>query len=631
MAQLSDYIQQIKNKPTLDDREVRYTSAISLCSAGTSANIPISLSKVWLVPTGFTCSAYVTSTGGYFKPGINQTLVLKVLPGTPLTKICDISNSGAYCLINTIDNTTHPEWWGADLTGIIDSSAAVSAAALSISNGGTVAMLTGSYKIDHVLSGIAANQLWNIGQSASIINSTPLFSISNLDASSTSLTSDVAGGTTLTVGSTSGYAAGRRIWYGGGPFTGVAPEEGPIEFNTVASVTDSTHLVVQVPENYCYTCFGFTGAIPTVHLLPVNYIHNLHFTGGGTVIPTNTFTSVIWSLHAIEGIEIDHFKFAGMGNGIVTGGEVADYSYHDNIHTGKVNVTSLSFAMDIASLAYYHIYRNRFNFAELASNPTAQNNHILCEVTCHDGIIEDNDFGPIAANASGAIYLTFNGFNNKASRNNIWGNASDITNNVLTIGIGLDGEISIGCNVITDNTLSNIMLNIFELSSCGTVNGNSMNNTAANTNAAGITVLNNASLSIYGTNAFKNINTRFRINSGGIPGSPTITCAAVVSAGGTCTLFSATDETGGFIIALPTSGVTINTQILSLTFALPYYNGAFCVIHPANSVTDNLAIQPWVTFGNTVQDHFNVTLGSSALAGANNYGWNYRCPSHINN
>lgn len=321
-----------------------------------------------------------------------------------------------------------------------------------------------------------------------------LFGLTNTVAVSTSLTTAAQGTTQITVASTAGFSANDLIIVSSGRFTGSGAEDGPLEFNTVKSVDDATHMTVDRPLKYGYTAFGFAGGLPRVDGLgPKSTAHrNIRITGGGKITPDAAFNSIYFLFNRIEDVEIDHIHFDGQGSILATGNRVSKMKFHHNVGYGKANV-STDHSWDVATMTESIIESNSIQF-DLDAGGAHAANCFVSEVGCRDNIIRDNIIGPVTGVGAAGIEFTFNSFGNRIQNNFIYGRNADIVAGSVTLGIRTFGNsvTSLPGNIVTGNTIRNIMQAIGEANLTSVVANNVHENdslhafsTTVNTLAAG--------------------------------------------------------------------------------------------------------------------------------------------------
>jgi hypothetical protein len=108
-AQNIDYVQQLKNKSAVDDREVRFSTANQLCTAGQNSGLPITLTKTWAVAADYSCpNVYFIGNGGAIQPA--SGIVATFTVDTSNSVICDMSKGGT-CVITGLNNFISPTWF----------------------------------------------------------------------------------------------------------------------------------------------------------------------------------------------------------------------------------------------------------------------------------------------------------------------------------------------------------------------------------------------------------------------------------------------------------------------------------------------------------------------------------------
>lgn len=594
LAQQMDYNAQIKNKPgVLSDTSI-YTSFSAACAAALANNLVLSINRTWTNVPATSCTSVLEFNGGKLQPANGQTVTFKV-QSAPLSTICDIS-LGGHCVINTPDGVVYPQWTGGVADGATDNTAAVREILASIPAGGTIRFVPGSYKLG---TEIITNSYtkFDIQQGATWIATGVIVivandsSAGNLPSTPINIAAALQGTNQLTVASTTGLVQGRRVIISGGIFTNSGVEEGPLEFNTVLSVDDSTHFSVVTPLAYTYSIVSTTGtaasgsnslmvasgtglaqgmfvsgtniatntyllsgsgmswvlSTPTVGVLsstainfsietgasnprvfqmPVNYVHDIRITGGGTITADATFNSAYGVPHYTENIEIDHITFKNMGNVLFTGGEVQNFYFHDNLGYGTSTASSGSGweSFNMASMAWPKFIHNTLNFAEPSGGSPLPHteNTIDLEEASHDAWIDSNSIGPIRSNSNSGIQFPAGGFNNHIVNNRLFGVALDVANNSGTGGIFSNGT-TFGGSVVTGNILTDISgrgITDFGLNS--TLFPNIHTNSNKNSTSTAIVVPNNSATNIYGISQYTNINTLIDANIGGGVGVPSI-------------------------------------------------------------------------------------------------------------
>lgn len=297
----------------------------------------------------------------------------------------------------------------------------------------------------------------------------------------TSLSSGTQGATSLTVGSTTGFAAGDRVIVSAGNGPGMGVEEGPIEFNTVASITDGTHLVVIKPLHYSYSAFGLSGS-PKLYKVPATQPKNVRITNG-RIICDPAFNSILFNINSVEDVEIDHVLFDGLSSGatLSTGGYYSGLNLHHCVGRGTGGGT----LWNTAAMCYSQIAFNDFQFAT--------DNITNLEVTCHDNLIAFNTIGPVRGTTVAAIEFNKGDFNNRIIGNRIWGRSADVTAGVGTLGIRSQSTMpntprpGFG-NVVIGNHISDIMTGIFDRGSSSIIDANTIWNSTSHANSIGLYV-----------------------------------------------------------------------------------------------------------------------------------------------
>lgn len=375
--------------------------------------------------------------------------------------------------------------------GATDNTSAFQAALNSLTAGGELILPPGNYVTQSVTP--KANTTIRMLSGAALVAkhgaANQLFALSNTAVVTTNLTTGLSGAFQVTVASTATFAAGHRVVISAGTFTGSGIEEGPIEFNTVQSVDDGTHMTMQSPMQYSYSAFGIPGAAPRVISLGLEsaMLRNFRITGG-TIKPFAGFDSIYFNFKYMENFTVDHVFFDGVGSGLATGGSVSHFNFHDNIVSGSALVVGGQM-FDIATVCESFFIDNVFNIRNDA-DPNGQFNHLVFEVTCRDNLIQGNLIGPIRSTVSGGVELTFFSFNNRILDNVIWGTASDIAANKATLGIRTFGNGSNigGGNIIRGNKLHNLMTGIADNQAGSVIGPNNHENDALNALSVGVNI-----------------------------------------------------------------------------------------------------------------------------------------------
>lgn len=633
-------------------------SLTTLCNRAAAANQSLLLTQQW---TGLTTQTLncpsIVGLGGFVQPASGQTVTMTI-QSAPLSTLCNIS-AGGHCIINTMDGIVYPQWFGGPADNTTDIYPAVQAASDAIPNGGEVRFVSGSYKFSggNVIP-THSYQTFNWETGAIMTYSSVPFLVSNTSymgltpSAPVTLTTGLQGASTITIASTAGITAGRRIVISAGTFDTSGVEEGPWEFNTVESITNGTQLTTQTALRYSYSAFGLPMAAPRIYLLPVNYLHDIKFIGKGTLQAAPTFDSAFVSMRFTENMELSGLHFHNIGNVGVVGGESSRMRWYNTTWDG-VPFTSSSSGYDImdGSLAESWIYNNVFNLQEIfgsgtVTQPFNQINHLICEETCRDNYVMDNIFGPISNDSAAAIDFTNHAFNNHFLDNQIWGRAQDIVANVQSIGIQTS-LFNYGANEIRGNTFTNINLAIYDGADQSVITGNVIQNSSLNASSAGLILINNSTpLAQYcfgRLNIFVNVATPCTINGGGLPGTPTIqvcdgvshaVCGVENGAGtaGTAVFFGdPTDQTMFVQLVTGASGATASKHIFVITFAYPFTGtGAACLLSPVNqsSVAPQLTGAQQVAFTGFGGTTLILQAGTTPLSAGQVYQWAISCPPH---
>lgn len=464
-----------------------------------------------VIPKSITCAsnsqtlsiALQIDNGGLLKPITGQTVTLSGPQNPDIWQKFTNATTGLGTIAftgNTSIDRYYIDWWGTP-AGTADS-AICQAAATAFPIGAYVKLVPNRTYATRFLT-IKQGQTWDLTGATMIALTSSVPGVNNelfdigattgidlngtIWTTNTALSSATQGATSITVTSSSGFAAGDRVVISAGSFTGSGAEFGPIEFNLVASIPDATHITVTTPLAYNYSGFGLPSAAnKKVYKVPATHARNIRILGG-TLQPDAAFNSIYFNISGTEDVEIDHVTFNGIGNGLTTGGYNSRLNFHDNVLQGAA-IAASGTAINFASLVYSRIVNNTFNsYSEIAS-AAAQFNHLLPEVTCHDNLIQGNTFGPIRASGSGAVEFDIYAFNNRIIGNRVWGVSGDVTAGTATLGIRTYavGVVAGTGNVISGNIITDILTPIGDASTGSIITGNILINSTSHVNARGM-------------------------------------------------------------------------------------------------------------------------------------------------
>src|SRR5882724_3848192 len=321
-----------------------------------------------------------------------------------------------------------------------------------------------------ILSGVSDNELFRIAP-------TPSFGAgSGSPWTNTTWSAGSAGDTDLTVGSTSGFAAGDLIIVSSGWASGV--EEGAIDFYTIDSITNSTHLVLTQPLAYNYRTMIPETVTPRIYKVPANGPRNVRITGG-TIKPHASGVAVVFNFNGIANLEIDNIIFDTLLDcGVFTGGYFTGLNFHDN----KLKGAHTAAWLNAASMVHSRIVNNRST--EGGSPIGFQTNF---EVGCHDNYVAMNDIGPVKTPGAGVEFNKYS-FSNTIIFNNVWGSAADVTAGVGTTAIRTYAQgVPLGSmDLILGNRIRNVMLGIGCIGSDSVIDGNALLNDTSHANSIAI-------------------------------------------------------------------------------------------------------------------------------------------------
>lgn len=257
----------------------------------------------------------------------------------------------------------------------------------------------------------------------SVLNSSRAVA-SNQKAGTTTLTTGVKDALSITVGSTTGILTGDRIIISGGPFTGSGVEHGPIEFNSVVTVTDATHLAVKTPLKYSYSAMGMAGAAPFVQNLGAESSLNTDVRiTNGALTENGTDNTLYFGIGNTERVEIDHIGFLSKGDAVFAFIYCANVKVHHNIGYGpSVNDTTITTS---AGFVESQFTDNSFAFDKTASGGNrGDENATVWEVMTRDDIFARNYLYNLDATNAGSVIafnFTFGAFNNTIAENHAFG------------------------------------------------------------------------------------------------------------------------------------------------------------------------------------------------------------------
>ena len=127
-----------------------YSTVGAACTAAAAATATLILTKAWTGMTSQTLGCNIQAyNGGSLQPASGQTVTISGSITAPLVQIFDLSLGGSVAITGRIAQF-YTEWWGADRTGSIDSTAAIqatlTAAAANVTGQSVpVQFLTGTY------------------------------------------------------------------------------------------------------------------------------------------------------------------------------------------------------------------------------------------------------------------------------------------------------------------------------------------------------------------------------------------------------------------------------------------------------------------------------------------------------
>lgn len=521
--------------------------------------------------------------------------------------------------------------------------------AVFAAGGGTVYFPAGSYPANNLI--LKSNVTIFISPGATLIALTgsdnQLFNLNSSVLTSTALSSATAGAVSCTVTSTTGFVAGDLIILSAGTFTGSGSEEGPIEFNEVLSVTDSTHLALKFPLKYNISGFGLAGASgATVRRMGTTSLRNVRITGGGTIKPDPSFNSIYFNGNFHQDVTVDHINFNGMGNGLMTGGYFNRFVFEHNKLFGLPLATGT--AMNAAGAINSRIAFNHFQAISLGTASGDVNNNIHWEACCHDNEVIGNHIGPNRGTSVAAIDFDKDSFNNIIDKNEIWGTDVDVQAGVATMGIrtyASDATVKTG-NVITNNRIYNIMQHIGDIEADSVIAGNILRNVSVHANSVGI-ITNNVKAAL-GTNTFAGLTNNVWDGSSAQPiirrpfgttilfegtGSPESVVTAPIGSiylrrdGGAATAFyvkeSGTGNTGWIAYSSGSTGATRQLDNL-LTTAINadlIFAGASVLKWPGNAYIDfgsssSLSFRPGGTLKASIAQDGSITTLGTITAGS---------------
>jgi hypothetical protein len=317
-----------------------------------------------------------------------------------------------------------------------------------------------------------ANEVFSIGANHPVINDP--FSV----IVSTTLTTAIAGATTITVGATGSFTVNDRVIVSAGRFTTSGVEEGPIEFNGVASITDGTHLVLKRPLAYSYSSFGYAGATaPKLYRLHPLSPKNARVTNGTLKTSANM---LYFNMGSGEDIEIDHLYIEngttpGGGGVILEAGYVSRLKFHHNTIRG-------SGAADFNSAA--------MAYSEFSDNVLMcdVDNGFSMEVANHDNLFQNNVIGPVTHTSGSGIEIGAGAFNNRIINNRIWGNPADVTAGHITNGIRTISNMPVLAlgNIISGNQINDLMNPIVDRMPTSVITNNTIYNSTSHAFSVGI-------------------------------------------------------------------------------------------------------------------------------------------------
>jgi Pectate lyase superfamily protein len=315
-----------------------------------------------------------------------------------------------------------------------------------------------------------ANEVFSIGANNAAIN--------GVGITSTSLTTALAGATSITVGSTTGFAANDRVLVSGGRYTVSGVEEGPVDHYEIASITDSTHLVLKRPLAYSYSSFGYAGATAP-KLYKKSSLSPKHVRVTNLTLKTSA-NMLYFNLGDPEDVEIDHIYFengttVGGGGVILEAGYASRINFHHNIVRGSGGADFNS-----ASISY----------SEFTDNVIMcdGDNGFSMEVAVHDCLFARNTIGPVVRTSAAGIETGAGAFNNRIINNRIFGNPADVTAGHVTMGIRtyVNNPASTFGNVIEGNLITDIMFGIGDTLTGSVITGNTLRNTTSHAFSVGI-------------------------------------------------------------------------------------------------------------------------------------------------
>jgi len=421
--------------------------------------------------------------------------------------------------------------YGAVGNGSTDDHTAIQAAVDAVANagGGTVKFSRGKTYVSSVIDGKSKVKLdgnfatlnckssarnFCVSVSNNVLNSSRAVA-SDQKAGTTSLSSALADGTSVTVGSTTGILAGDRIIVSSGPFTGSGVEHGPWEWATVQTVTDATHLALVAKLRYSHTGLGITGAAPFVQTIGPESsmirdvrIANFFFDVNGSDNP------LYFGINNTENVEIDHIVMRRKGASVWYMGYSSRVYFHDNAGSGaSANGDSTT----AAGLVDSRIVDNEFNFLP-ATSTTHQENAMVCEVGCRDNVVARNRIYGIGLN-NGTIGLNFTlgAFNNQIIDNWVFG--VGLSNSYDTWGIRTyESNVmsSFGGNIIVGNILRNVLQGIGDSNDGSVIGSNQHWNDSSASFSKGVVTNSASNINLY-PNSFKNITSPLMTPSSTVP------------------------------------------------------------------------------------------------------------------
>jgi hypothetical protein len=472
------------------DNSTAFTNAQTAAAAvGAALYIPVGTFRM-IGGFAFT-SPVIFAPGGIVKHAGGSLSFSKAVIADPSPHFASTSTISVSFPGNTSIDRYYIDWWGTPAGS--DDTAICEAAVAAFPIGAYVKLIPNRVYATQGLT-VKQGQTWDLtgatiialpgtsfpNETFDIGATNPLDLNGTFWTTNTAMSSAIAGATSITVTSSAGFTAGDRIVVSAGSFTGSGVEFGPIEFNTVASIPDGTHINVKTPLAYNYSGFGLAGAANLkVYKVPANQPRNIKIFGG-TIQPSASFTGPYLNINGAENVEVCNILFNGLAGGLTTGGYVSGLNFHDCQLKGN-GLISAAVNFNFASLVYSRITDNLLS---LGGNTLLNGSNL--EVTCHDNIVSDNIIGPVRATAVAGIEFNKSSFNNQVTDNNIWGLSADVTANVITRGIRTQSSPAGTGNLIQGNTVRNVFIGIADNADNSLVDGNVLASVSSPSTSTGI-------------------------------------------------------------------------------------------------------------------------------------------------